>query len=197
VVNGSVNVDDTNGMSWLFTDSGTQTYTKTFRCDEDKGTHDNTATIRETGQSDDARVTVTCKPPPPPSSGCSLTQGYWKTHSKYDGAKKYDARWALIGEDTTFFLSGKTWYQAINTSSAGGNAYYILAHQYIAARLNLLDGASSTPAVNAALAAVTAFYNTYTPTSTLSAAVRAQAIAWAGTLADYNEGRIGPGHCPG
>ena len=39
VVNGSVNVDDTNGMSWLFTDSGTQTYTKTFRCDEDKGTH--------------------------------------------------------------------------------------------------------------------------------------------------------------
>ena len=91
VVNGSVNVDDTNGMSWLFTDSGTQTYTKTFRCDEDKGTHDNTATIRETGQSDDARVTVTCKPPPPPSSGCSLTQGYWKTHSEYDGAKKYDA----------------------------------------------------------------------------------------------------------
>jgi hypothetical protein len=194
VFNGSVNVDDTNGLSWLFTDSGTQTYTRTFTCDEDEGMHDNTATIRETGQSDDARVTVTCKPPPAP--GCSLTQGYWKTHSKY-GPAPYDARWALIGEDTAFFSSGKTWYQAINTSSAGGNAYYILAHQYIAAKLNLAGGASSTPAVNAALAGAEAFFGAYTPTSELSKAVRAQAIAYAGTLADYNEGDIGPGHCPG
>jgi hypothetical protein len=193
VVNGSVNVDDTNGMSWLFSDSGSVSYTKTFRCDEDKGTHDNTATIRETGQSDDARVTVTCKPPP--DNGCTLTQGYWKTHSKY-GPAPYDATWALIGEDTTFFLSGKTWYQAINTSSAGGNAYYILAHQYIAARLNLLDGDASTAAVNSALASATAFFNTYTPTSVLSSSVRAAAIGWAETLADYNEGDIGPGHCP-
>lgn len=194
VVNGSVNVDDTNGLSWLFTDSGTRTYTRTFRCDEDEGTHDNTATIRETGQSDDARVTVTCKPPPEP--GCTLTQGYWKTHSKY-GPAPYDATWALIGEDTPFFSSGKTWYQAINTSSAGGNAYYILAHQYIAAKLNLAGGTSSTPAVNAALAGAEAFFATYTPSSTLSKSVRAQAIAYAGTLADYNEGDIGPGHCPG
>jgi hypothetical protein len=192
-VNASVNVDDTNGMSWLFEDSGTKTYTRTFKCDEDGGTHDNTATIRETGQSDDARVTVTCKPES--SNGCSLTQGYWKTHSKYDG-KKYDSTWALIGEDTPFFLSGKTWYQAINTSSAGGSAYYILAHQYIAARLNIAGGASSTSAVNAALVAATAFYNTYTPSSVLSDALRAQVIGWASTLANYNEGRIGPGHCP-
>jgi len=95
------------------------------------------------------------------------------------------------------FSSGKTWYQAINTSSAGGNAYYILAHQYIAAKLNLAGGASSTPAVNAALAGAEALYAAYTPTSTLSKAVRAQAIAYARTLADYNEGDIGPGHCPG
>ena len=149
VVNGSVNVDDTNGLTWLFTGSGSRTYERTFTCDRDEGNHDNTATIRETGQSDDARVTVTCTPPP--SDGCSLTQGYWKTHSKY-GPAPYDARWALIGEDTAFFSSGKTWYQAINQSSAGGNAYYILAHQYIAARLNIAGGTGSTPAVNAALA---------------------------------------------
>ena len=36
VVNGSVNVDDTNGLSWLFTDSGTQTYTRTFRATRTK-----------------------------------------------------------------------------------------------------------------------------------------------------------------
>jgi hypothetical protein len=193
VVNGAVNVDDTNGMSWLFSDSGTVTYTKTFRCDEDKGTHDNTATIRETGQSDDARVTVTCKPPPP--DGCTLTQGYWKTHSKY-GPAPYDSTWAVIGEDTTFFLSGKTWYQAINASSAGGNAYYILAQQYIAARLNIAAGAGTTSAVDAALAGATTFFSTYTPSSTLSPSVRAQAIAWATTLDNYNNGVTGPGHCP-
>ena len=194
VVNGSVNVDDTNGLSWLFADSGTQTYTRTFSCDEDEGTHVNTVTIRETGQSDDAGVTVTCKPPPDP--GCSLTQGYWKSHSKY-GPAPYDATWALIGEDTPFFSSGKTWYQAIKTSSAGGNAYYILARQYIAAKLNLAGGASSTPAVTSALAWADGFFAVYSPVSTLSKAVRAHAIATAGAIADYNEGDIGPGHCSG
>ena len=192
VVNGSVNVDDTNGLTWLFSDSGSRTYTRTFTCDRDQGNHDNTATIRETGQSDDARVTVTCTPP---DEGCSLTQGYWKTHSKY-GPAPYDATWALIGEDTPFFISGKTWYQVINQPPAGGNAYYILAHQYIAARLNIAAGTGSTAAVNAALAGANTFFGLYTPSSTLSATVRAQAIAYAGTLADYNEGDIGPGHCP-
>jgi hypothetical protein len=60
VTNDSVNVDDTNGMTWLFSAGGSKTYTKTFRC-SDKGTHTNTAKIRETGQSDSATVTVTCK----------------------------------------------------------------------------------------------------------------------------------------
>jgi uncharacterized repeat protein (TIGR01451 family) len=60
VVNGTVNVEDTNGMSWQFGDSGSQTYTRTFECDEDEGTHENTATITETGQSDSASVTVNC-----------------------------------------------------------------------------------------------------------------------------------------
>jgi hypothetical protein len=137
-------------------------------------------------------VTVTCEAPPKP--GCTLTQGYWKTHSKY-GPAPYDATWALIGEDTAFFSSGKTWYQAINTSSAGGNAYYILARQYIAAKLNLAGGASSTPAVSSALAWADGFFASHTPVSPLSKALRAQVVAYAGTLADYNQGDIGPGHC--
>ena len=60
VVNGTVNVNDTNGMSWQFSNSGSQTYTRTFDCDEDEGTHSNTATIVETGQSDSASVSVNC-----------------------------------------------------------------------------------------------------------------------------------------
>jgi hypothetical protein len=59
-VNASINVDDTNGSSYQFNDSGSTSYTKTFTCDDDKGTHNNTATILETGQSDSASVTVNC-----------------------------------------------------------------------------------------------------------------------------------------
>ena len=192
LINDSINVDDTNGGSWPFSASGSVTYDRTFTCDEDAGEHLNTATIRQTGQSDNAKVTVTCTPPPP-SEGCTLTQGYWKNHSKYD--KKPDPTWALIGEDTAFFLSGQTWYEVINTNPEGGNAYYILAHQYIAAQLNFLSGASSTSEVDAAFAWATTFFETYTQTDDLSDEVRAQAIAAASTLDDYNNGRIGPGHC--
>lgn len=60
VVNGSINVDDTNGSSWQFGDSGSVSYNKTFTCGSDQGTHNNTATIRETGQNDSASVIVNC-----------------------------------------------------------------------------------------------------------------------------------------
>ena len=192
LINDSVNVDDTNGGSWLFNASGSVSYQRTFTCDQDEGTHNNTATIRETGQSDSASVEVRCVPPP--GRGCTVTPGYWKTHSKY-GPAPYDNTWALIGEDTTFFLSGMTWYQVINTPPSGGNAYYILSFQYIAARLNVLAGASTTPAVDAALAWATTFFSTYTPATKLSKPVRDAAIANATTLANYNNGLIGPGHC--
>jgi hypothetical protein len=192
LINDSINVDDTNGESWPFSASGSVSYDRTFTCDEDAGEHVNTATIRETGQSDDAKVTVTCTPP---GAGCTFTLGYWKTHSQYGPAAKTDPTWALIGEDTAFYLSGQTWYQVLNTSSSGGNAYYILAHQYIAAKLNILSGAGSTAAVDAAIASAETFFSTYTPSSTLSKSVRQAAIAAAGTLDAYNQGAIGPGHC--
>ena len=60
-VNGTVNVTDSvEGDLGSFSDTGSATYERTFTCDGDEGEHDNTATIVETGQSDDATVTVTC-----------------------------------------------------------------------------------------------------------------------------------------
>lgn len=64
------------------------------------------------------------------------------------------------GPDTIFFLSEKTWIEVLETSSEGNN-YYILAKQYIAAKLNVLAGASGLD-INYLLAAETVF-NTYTP----------------------------------
>jgi hypothetical protein len=130
----------------------------------------------------------------PCDGACTLTPGYWKTHSKY-GPAPYDSTWALLGEDNLFFLSGATNYQVLWSSPSGGNAYYILAHAYIAAKLNILNGASTTSSVDAALSFAESFFNTYSPASTLSRSVRNAAIAQAEVLDNYNNGLIGPGHC--
>ena len=67
--------------------------------------------------------------PTPPSGGCTLTSGYWKTHSEF-GPAPYNDTWAQLpnGASTTFFLSGKTYYQVLWTPAFMGNSYYILAH---------------------------------------------------------------------
>lgn len=152
----------------------------------------NTASIRETGQQAAWNVNVNV----PCASSCTLTQGYWKTHSQL-GPAPYDAAWQNIGplqEQTVFFLSGATWHQVFWTAPRG-NAYYNLAHQYMAAKLNLLDGASSTPMVDAAISFAETFFSTYTPTASLSNSVRNHALAQASVLDQYNNGLIGPGHC--
>jgi hypothetical protein len=140
----------------------------------------------------------------PPSTGCTLTLGYWKTHNAtFPGGAPVDPTWALLpgglAEGTTFFLSGMTWYEVFWTP-VGGNAYYNLAHQYMAAKLNVLAGANPA-AVSTALSDAETLFNTYTPAQigALSGSnnLRKQFIALAGTLGSYNEGLTGPGHCSG
>jgi hypothetical protein len=142
-------------------------------------------------------VTVTT-PPPPDGKGCTYTLGYWKTHSD-QGPAPYDPAWKNLGLDeeaTPFFTSGASWYQTFQTPPRG-NAFYILAHQYMAAELNVLNGASSTSDVDAALSGAKALFSGLAAGSTtLTSEQRAQAVAWAGTLDDYNNGVTGPGHCP-
>lgn len=143
-------------------------------------------------------VDVVCAP-----DTCTLTQGYWKTHNDtFWGGAPTDETWQLIGpaaEGTTFFLSGQTWFQAMWTSPAG-NAYYQLARQYAAATLNGLNGAD-TAVVDAALAQAKALFQQYTPAQVAALkgkngnALRSQFVTLAGTLAAYNEGTTGPGHC--
>jgi hypothetical protein len=138
----------------------------------------------------------------PLTTGCTLTPGYWKTHSTY-GPAPYDQTWAQIGEDTVFFLSGQTYYEVLWTNPQGGNAYYILAHAYIAAELNQRAGASMPTAVEDAFNDATDLFNTYTPAQILAlkgknaTAVRAQFIGYAAILDQYNNGLAegGPPHC--
>ncbi len=95
VINGSVNVDDTNGMSWPFADSGSVSYAKTFTCGNDAGTHNNTATIRETGQSASASVSVTCTKPP--TNGCD----------KPGSGNDHDGKYGKDGKDGKGGKNGK------------------------------------------------------------------------------------------
>lgn len=122
--------------------------------------------------------------------GCSLTQGYWKTHSTY-GPAPYDPAWSQIGEDTPFFLSGASWYKVLWTKPSKGNVYYQLAHQFIAAYLNKLNGAD-TAAINNALATAEQLLMTYAPSSLIP---KTQFTSLAFTLDQYNNGYTGPGHC--
>ena len=132
----------------------------------------------------------------PTRRGCTLTPGYWKTHSSY-GPAPYDDTWAIIGEDTTFYKSTQSWYKVLWTQPKKGNVYYILAFQYIAAKLNIAAGASSTAEVNAALVLAETFFNAKTPTEALalSKQVRNFYVGLASILDSYNNGYIGPGHC--
>jgi len=131
--------------------------------------------------------------------GCTLTQGYWKTHSEY-GPAPYDETWALLpnGADTMFYLSEQTYHEVMWTPPRRGNPYYILAHQYIAAGLNVLNEAEIPAEVLAAWDEATGLFELYTPEeigSRQNRELRAQFLAIASMLDDYNNGLIGPGHC--
>lgn len=121
--------------------------------------------------------------------GCTLTQGYWKTHS-VNGPAPYNSTWGIL-ENTILFLSGQTWYNVLWTAPAG-NPYY---NQYMAAYLNGLNGASTPAEASAALAEAQAFLRAYGPDTQWSKAQKGTINRLAGLLDGYNNGLIGPGHC--
>jgi hypothetical protein len=159
-------------------------------------THTNTASFETNDSGDTGSDSWTVTANIACAQGCTLTPGYWKTHSEY-GPAPYDDTWAQLpnGADTSFFLSGQSYYEVLWTPPKGGNAYYILADAYIAAELNGLNGASSTPEVDAALTSAETFFSTYEPDDKLGKTERQDAISNARILDMYNNGLIGPGHC--
>jgi hypothetical protein len=116
------------------------------------------------------------------------------------GPAPHDDTWASIGEDTTFFLSGQSYYEVL-WSPTKGNAYYILARAYIAAELNVLNGASIPGDVLDAWNEAAGLLSSYTPAEVAEMKgkngkeTRDQFIYLAGILDDYNNGYLGPGHC--
>ena len=159
-------------------------------------------------------VTITVQCP-----ACTLTLGYWSTHNDtHQGGAPSDPTWDLLtdpinggpenpGESLFFFLSGKTYFETITMPSLG-NAYYIGARQWIAATLNLLAGSGLPASAQDDYANLQSLFANFTPAEVtmwdhsiggfvpgFGDATRNDVIGWAGVIASFNEGDIGPGHC--
>ncbi|MFL5618241.1 MAG: hypothetical protein ACJ79A_07595 [Gemmatimonadaceae bacterium] len=121
----------------------------------------------------------------PVTAGCTYTQGYYKN------------RGASLLPSGNFYASGQTYLGVLETAPKGGNGYYILAHQYIAATLNAKN-ASVPPGILTAMAQSKGYFETagVTPSAPYTATyTKDKLTGWADLLASYNEGQAGPGHC--
>ena len=141
---------------------------------------------------DSATIMVTtdaCASPP----GCTLTQGYWKQlQHEWPGPTEWERQNLRLWP---FFDSGMSWQAMFDTAPSGGDAYVILAHQYMAATLNLANGADAPADVRAARQAA-AHYFSLSPAER-AAYARDLLIGWADVLDRFNQGLAGVPHCNG
>jgi hypothetical protein len=125
--------------------------------------------------------------PPSDDEGCTFTQGYWKNHNAVATRPSQKIDWPIT-ESTE--LCGKTWLSILKTP-VKGDKWFILAHQWIAAKLNVANGAAI-----AAISAELQEAQTLLEKCTLTEQSDKQlAMELADKLDDYNNGVIGPGHC--
>ena len=124
----------------------------------------------------------------PVDDGCTHTQGFWKTHpTAWPAGHDPDA---LFGTSAT-----KSWLDTFWTPPARGNAYFILAHQYMAAVLSAASGAAVPSGVQDAIDGAAAFFASATYGAAPSGATRVQLLSWADLLDSYNNGNEGVAHC--
>lgn len=113
--------------------------------------------------------------------GCTYTQGWWKHKGKAIAAL-YD------------FDGGTDNGLSVLNTPPKGNVYYVLAHQYIAATLNIANGATISGDAQTAYNAATAYFIAADPGSPLPGSyTKASVTALANTLDQWNNGIIGPG----
>jgi hypothetical protein len=121
-----------------------------------------------------------------PAQNCTFSQGYWKNHP---GA------WPILSLTLGSVVYNQAELISILSTGAGGNGLISLAHQLIAAKLNILNGADGS-AINASIAAADAQIGALVvPPVGSDFLSTASTSALAHTLEDWNLGVTGPGHC--
>ncbi|EAZ80398.1 hypothetical protein [Algoriphagus machipongonensis] len=133
--------------------------------------------------------------------GCALGPGYWKSHSNFRNTK-YDPTWVLLpnGPETPFYISDATWIEIFKTPPAG-NAYYLLAHQFMAAKLNVWNVYRDVDpsAVLAELNAAEILFKTFTPAQVASlpknSPERSQMLTLGSKLENFINSLSSPEYC--
>jgi hypothetical protein len=153
------------------------------------------AHANSTLQRSDFTSNLTCSTLACGSTGtCTLTQGYWKTHGPIPTGNNTN-QWPVMSFTLgTVGYTDLQWLAIFNTP-AGGNGLIALAHQLMAAKLNVASGSDPAAVAAAITAADTLIGALVVPPVGGGFLAPAVTSALTGTLASYNEGAIGPGHC--
>jgi hypothetical protein len=120
------------------------------------------------------------------AQNCTFTIGYWKNHPE-----EWPATSLMLGSVNYTDVE----LLAILNQPAGGNKLIILAHQLIAAKLNLLNGADPSAAAATIAAADALIGSLVCPPIGSDSLPDDPANGYANLLDDFNNGIIGPGHC--
>jgi len=119
---------------------------------------------------------------------CPHTIGYWKNHSAYATKRSQQIPWP-ISEDTGG--CGITWYEVLHEVPNGGDAWIIVARQYIAAALSWGAGAEMPADVYDALGWAGAYLND----CEIDDEEREVALEYAELLDAYNNSLAGVAAC--
>jgi hypothetical protein len=141
------------------------------------------------------------------SEGCTYTQGFWKTHGPEGCATGNNTNhWFDKITDPanpaqiTSLTIGTVSYTDLQVCSilntpASGNGLLILAHQLIAAKLNIANGSSPVSIQSSIDAADALIGGLQIPPVGSGYLSPSATSALATALTNYNEGATGPGHC--
>jgi len=164
------------------------------------------------------KATYTGTLPPLPcevDKGCTYTQGYWGNKPGVVWPSPYDrnatfflatkngaciANCAPPPGDNVYQQLPKTWQEVLDTNVSVSQGYYQLAHQYIAAVLNIaktVDPAVPPTGVQDTLALALAWLTVNAPSACTAGGSCGIQKDWAATLDLFNKGEYpeGPPHC--
>ena len=148
----------------------------------------------------DFTATLTCHTAPcgGGDQGCTFTQGYWKTHGPTG---------CVTGNNTNTWPVNNLTVGAVNytdlqlcsifNTPAGGNGLIALAHQLIAAKLNIASGAAPDAATAQCIVDADTLIGGLVIPPVGSDSLSPGATSTLTTCLDnFNTGLTGPGHCP-
>jgi len=130
---------------------------------------------------------------------CTLTQGFWKTHGPVGCVEGNNTdQWPATA--LPMMLGNNSYTDAqlcsILNQPAAGNGLLTLAHQLIAAKLNIAAGADGSSVAAAIAAADALIGNNIIPPVGTDVLSPGDVSSLVTTLTNFNEGVTGPGHCP-